>query len=383
MTDQTRRLSLPFLMADQAAKHVTHNEALLALDALVQLVAAESAATQPPADPAEGDCVLVGEGATGLFAGREGAVAAFQAGAWSFHAPQRGWRAYALDRDELLVFDGAAWSPASEPLEAVERLGIGTDADPNNRLAVAGAATLLTHEGAGHQLKLNKAAASDTASLLFQTGFSGRAEIGTMGSDQLQVKVSADGNAWLAAVSVQPVTGHVGIGTSSPADTLHLKSEAAFCSLRLERRNSATRLRHFDGGPDGKDAIFDIDPLPGSAIAAAEIRYFRNMSTSAPSGVRILRGNGTATANTYLSANADSYLNASIGSVGIGTTAPSARLHVAGPVRIGSANAAALPSASGTGAGGLVFVPDAAGGAIVAFSDGASWRRLDDRQPVV
>lgn len=32
--------------------------------------------------------------------------------------------------------------------------------------------------------------------------------------------------------------------------------------------------------------------------------------------------------------------------------------------------------------GGLIFVPDEAGGAIVAFSDGTNWRRVTDRAVV-
>ena len=35
--DQTTNLKLPYIMPSQAQKHVTHNEAIRALDALVQL----------------------------------------------------------------------------------------------------------------------------------------------------------------------------------------------------------------------------------------------------------------------------------------------------------------------------------------------------------
>ena len=41
MTDTTAILGLPYLLPSQAQKHVTHNEALRQLDALVQLSAAE------------------------------------------------------------------------------------------------------------------------------------------------------------------------------------------------------------------------------------------------------------------------------------------------------------------------------------------------------
>lgn len=38
MPDKTPNLALPFILPAQAQKHVTHNEALQRLDALVQLV---------------------------------------------------------------------------------------------------------------------------------------------------------------------------------------------------------------------------------------------------------------------------------------------------------------------------------------------------------
>ena len=46
------------------------------------------------------------------------------------------------------------------------QLGINAAADATNRLSVGAAATLLSHAG-GHQLKVNKATAADTASFLF------------------------------------------------------------------------------------------------------------------------------------------------------------------------------------------------------------------------
>ena len=42
MSDTTARLALPLLLSSQAQKHVTHNEALIALDALVQVVKQEN-----------------------------------------------------------------------------------------------------------------------------------------------------------------------------------------------------------------------------------------------------------------------------------------------------------------------------------------------------
>jgi hypothetical protein len=78
----TTHLQLPYLAAAQAQKHVTHNEALRMLDALVQLSVLDRSRTAPPASPAEGDRHIVGAGATGLWAGWDGAIAAFIDGGW-------------------------------------------------------------------------------------------------------------------------------------------------------------------------------------------------------------------------------------------------------------------------------------------------------------
>lgn len=83
-------------------------------------------------------------------------------------------------------------------------------------------ATLLNHAGSGHQLKLNKAVASDTASLLFQTGFGGRAEMGTSGSDDFAVKVSADGATWSVALEADAATGEMTL-----PQPVHLGGQAA------------------------------------------------------------------------------------------------------------------------------------------------------------
>lgn len=74
---------MPFILPSQAQKHVTHNEALLKLDALVHLtIAAEQAA--PPVSPAEGTCYMVASAPSGVWSGKEGKVAIWQDGYWGF-----------------------------------------------------------------------------------------------------------------------------------------------------------------------------------------------------------------------------------------------------------------------------------------------------------
>lgn len=212
MSDSTPNLQLPYIMAAQAQKHVTHNEAIRALDALVQLAVADRSVSSPPGNPSNGDCYIVHAGATGAWTGRENEVAALQDGAWMFYVPQEGWLAWVADEDALVAWDGAGWVSASGGPSSVNPtplVGINATADTTNRLAVASPATLLNHDGNGHQLKINKAAAGDTGSVLFQSGFSGRAEFGLAGDDDWHVKVSPDGTTWHEAMVSDRNTGRV------------------------------------------------------------------------------------------------------------------------------------------------------------------------------
>ncbi|WP_417599493.1 DUF2793 domain-containing protein [Pararhodobacter oceanensis] len=201
MPEYSTNLALPYLQAAQAQKHITHNEALERLDLLVQLRVEGFAQVTPPAAPQEGQVWALGAGAVNDWAGQDGALAAWANGGWLFVTPQVGWRA-ALGA-ELRIWDGADWvAPALPALQNLAGLGVNAGYDAVNRLAVSAEATLLNHEGAGHQLKLNKAASGDTASLLFQTGWSGRAEMGTAGGDDFAIKVSADGATWHEALKI-------------------------------------------------------------------------------------------------------------------------------------------------------------------------------------
>lgn len=206
-------LSLPYIQPSQAQKHITHNLAIERLDALVHLSLTELYASEPPAAPFDGQVVGVAAGATGAFAGEDGKLAYRTNGAWMFVPPRNGFKAWVESRGSFYVFQEGDWRVLlAVGIHELEGLGLNTGWDQVNRLAVASAATLLSHEGAGHQLKINKADPADTASLLLQSGFSGRAEIGLAGSDDLAVKVSADGETWSTALSVDGATGDTRLG---------------------------------------------------------------------------------------------------------------------------------------------------------------------------
>lgn len=218
MSDDTPLLNLPLLQPAQAQKHVTHNEALRLLDITVQLAVLDRDLNAPPATPAEGDRYIIGPAPTGAWEGRSGQIAAFWGGLWVFLPPGDGWQARLLDESVTLVHQGGLWSPAVVVPDTFPRLGIATAPDDTNRLAVAAAASLFTHAGNGHQIKVNKSSPTDTASLLFQTSFSGRAEMGLTGSDAFALRVSADGTTFTTALSANPASGTVAApqGLSAP-----------------------------------------------------------------------------------------------------------------------------------------------------------------------
>ena len=293
--DATSNLNLPFIMAAQAQKHVTHNESLRALDALVQLMVLDKDLSAPPGSPAEGARYIVASSPTGAWSGQAGSIAAYQDAAWAFYPPREGWAAWVADEDQLYVWGGTAWGEldgaggigslvedttpqlggdldanghgigfdsgtgitddaGNEQLvfhkaaSAVNQMGItnaatggapqiaaeggdanidlvlagkgsghpkaavfgvNASADATTRLAVSAAASLFNHAGSGHQHKINKNAAGDTASLIYQTNFSGRAEMGTTGDDDFHFKVSPDGSSWKEAILIDKSTGMV------------------------------------------------------------------------------------------------------------------------------------------------------------------------------
>lgn len=209
MSDRSANLSLPFILPSQAQKHVTHNEALVALDALVQLSVLSATDTSPPADPDDGARYVVPAGATGAWAGQTGKLAVKDTSGWLFLSPREGWTAWVQDQGTQIRYTGSGWAGAGGGYQNISELGVNTTADATNRLAVASDASLLSHDGAGHQLKLNKATVTDTASLLMQSNWSGRAEIGLVGNDELVFKVSDDGVTFRTALSADPVSGSV------------------------------------------------------------------------------------------------------------------------------------------------------------------------------
>lgn len=211
----TENLQLPYIMPAQAQKHVTHNEALQALDAIVQLSVLSRALAVPPAMPEAGDRYIVGVLASGVWENQDGKLACWVDGVWAFYLPQSGWLAWDMEDGRLYGFDGSLWGAVSDDLQDLSLLGINATADTTNRLSISAPASLFNHDGNGHQLKINKNSAADTSSALFQTAFSGRAEMGLTGDDGFHVKTSADGSNWYEGMQFEAGSGRVCFGSNA------------------------------------------------------------------------------------------------------------------------------------------------------------------------
>lgn len=143
--DDTPNLDLPYLAPSQAQKHVTHNEALRRLDAVVQLSVKDRDRTAPPASPTEGQRHIVAGGATGAWAGKDGAIAMWRDGAWGFSTAGVGWLAWVEAEGALVVKASSAWTQFTSPrLKSTTVAGL-----PAASAAGAGATLYVTDEAGG------------------------------------------------------------------------------------------------------------------------------------------------------------------------------------------------------------------------------------------
>jgi len=259
MTDATPRLGLPLIAASQAQKHVTHNEALGLLDALVQLACLDKDLTAPPQNPADGDRYLVvASNPGGAWAGLAGQVVRYSDGVWIGAVPRAGWFAYVIDEADLYVFDGTAWGSFRRTLTAIQsvsRLGINTGADATNRLAVKSDAALLTWDdatpGSGDmRIAVNKQAASRDAGLILQTGYSARALLGLLGSDDFSLKVSPDGSTFRTALTASAAKGGIDFASTETVLASAATTDLGGAGTRRVLVTGTARITRFGSGAD-------------------------------------------------------------------------------------------------------------------------------------
>lgn len=438
--ETTANLQLPYLMPSQAQKHVTHNEALALLDAIVQLMVLDRDLTSPPGAPAEGDRYIVAAGATDAWDGQDGRIAARQDGAWIFLSPGTGWLAWVADEGEFFHYTGSAWAPVAGTITALQNLallGVGATADATNPFSAKLNKALWTAKPAGEggdgdlRYAMNKEGAGNVLSLLMQSGWSGRAELGLIGDDDLSLKVSPDGASWTTALSIDKTTGATttqggsvdapGLAVADAATGLYdagsgylgiavsganVVTFGGNNCLQVRRTGSASVTPAFAGE---SNVIFDFARYSDNASSPVLRMYKARGTTAAPAAVSQgdigmelqAQAYGTSAFGVFsqlrFSVEAASPSNTDkkgrmtlLLNSGSGTTTEILRVeHATGlsmfganPVvdqnrhhRLRSYTVGTLPSASP--AAQMIYVSDGSSNRHIAVSDGADWRFAD------
>jgi hypothetical protein len=320
MTD-TPNLGLPYIDGSQAQKHVTHNEALRILDAVVQIGVLDRTRMTPPPSPADGDRHVVASSATDAWAGKDNTIATWQDGAWAFLMPKTGWCVWSTADSSLFVFDGSNWQSAggTSSLDNLAHLGVNTGASSPNLLSVKSNAALfdaIDAAGGGTgdmRIQVSKESSANTASIFFSDGFSGRAEFGLVGADAFKLKVSPDGSSWTEAFNIDQASGNLTLprglaltGVVSPAqitadqDNYNPAGLAAASVLQISA-DAPRRISGLTGASEGRCLIVinvggqPVTLLNESASSSANNRLTLGADlTISAKQAAILRYDGTA-----------------------------------------------------------------------------------------
>jgi hypothetical protein len=97
------------LAVAQAQKELTHNEALALIDALL-FARCESLLNMAPTGPLlSGQCWLIDNNPTGIWAGRAGSIALWTDGGWRYIAPVAGMQTWCVADQGIRRWNGSQW----------------------------------------------------------------------------------------------------------------------------------------------------------------------------------------------------------------------------------------------------------------------------------
>lgn len=328
-------LALPYLADGQAQKHITVNESLRRLDALVQLAVVSATTSAQPGSPADGQVYIMPAGKTGAAWGAmtNNALAYYRDGAWEEITPREGFRAYVKDTDKLLIWDGGAWAQVRSA----------------NGFPSGGAAKAFPY----------KNSTTD-----FDVAFSAK--------------------VWL-----DESNGRVGIGTSAPGELLDIVGDGVSTNFRLTRYggNPGATWRAAGGSLAAPSQVLAGGLLGGfvsagwhsggafsNNVVGMFFKCAENFTSTAQGAYITLETtpNGSTTRTERVRVDQD-------GAITVRANAQ-VLVDANGLVGLRSYTVATLPSASV--AARMIYVSNEVGGAVLAFSDGTNWRRVTDRAVV-
>ena len=145
MTD-TPRLALPAIEAAQAQKHVTHNEALVLLDALTHLAVESRSLSAPPGSPTDGSSYIPASGASGAWSGWDAQIALFSGGAWIRIVPVPGIRAWVRPERLTITYEDGVWRDGVALTAHGGRVTLSLHSGPGGR-----AGRCITHHARDHR----------------------------------------------------------------------------------------------------------------------------------------------------------------------------------------------------------------------------------------
>ena len=317
MSDNSPKIGLPYLLASQTQKHVTMNESLNILDSLVMLSVINRTTATPPLNPTEGDKYIIAASPSGSWLGKTGQVGAFFNAGWQFFVPRAGFIAFVQAENVFVIFDGSVWQYLGIALGDIQNqklLGIGTNADTNNPLSAKINKALFSAKYAAEsgngdlQYVFNKETAANKISLLFQNNWSGRAEIGLVGTDNFAFKVSNNGSAWKEAITIDNASGRAAINYGADF------APQSDGSNEIARYNGA-RFLHAKK-PSGTDGfnLFLGESSGNQTMAGSGTQASRNIGL----GYMALAGLTTGFNNCAIGANAAINLNTGDNNVALG-----------------------------------------------------------------
>lgn len=106
----TAHYALPLLASGQAQKEITHNEALVLIDALLGGAIESTLLSEPPATLEEGMMWIVGPHATGAWTTQEGRLALWSEGGWRFLQNTIGSLFWDKSRNAFIILRSQGWS---------------------------------------------------------------------------------------------------------------------------------------------------------------------------------------------------------------------------------------------------------------------------------
>lgn len=354
--DFSARLALPYLAAGQMQKHVTLNTALTRLDALLQTAVVSRTTTRQPDDPSDGDLYILPPEAQGAaWTGRgAGGLMRFEAGGWTAVPTPPGLIAVVRDEAVVVVRDETGWTPLGAWLgeaQGLRRLGLGTTADAANPLSAKLNAALVTARGSEEggdgdlRLTLNKQAAGDVLSLMFQSGYAARAELGLIGEDDLGLKTCDEAGVWRSVLRVDRATGR------------------ALFDQGAVRRETVLITADGDYSPPSWARWIDAVCIGGGGAGGAGLAGSAGTARFGGGG----GGAGGLSQGRWAVEDLDGALSVTVGGGGQTGAGGESRIAIGGVVLLrasgGSAGAAGAGGGAAGGSGGLGLRPANGGGA--------------------